>query len=1755
MSCSLRVIRLSVLVELLVILAGSGFAQNPLDVGNNYLLTGDYVVAGAQGIMTNFSNGYAVGTFTIPDPNPGITGVKQVPAGAQIVDALLFWETVENSSVQPGQPGSGQNGFFRPVFNGGPAAPGYPISGINRGSTNTVTWSSGGCTGTSTGKVTRTYRADVIGYLPQDANGNVLANGTFEVRLPSVGNPSAPFTLGATLVYVYRVVSPIAPAPLNSIVIYEGAFAPTGNSLTMMQTLQFYDAGNDQPKGAVISRLTHIAGSGQSNKYQVVYLNNQQLPSLYPNGEPPFPGYYGRWDNPTWTFPAQNLSNPVHAGDFSAQTEVIPTPSNQGCLSWSAVIFSTTVQDSALDGIPDVWKQNQGYTDIGTGQFVSLADDPLPGNNQDPPKVGQQDVFIQLDYVTEPDGTSFQPTTQVLQAVRSSFLAHNIHLHFTGFNPIPEGECTDGGGQPTCSYPNQPGVTAWRAGLEFVKNYLIPLPAFPGANCTQNPQECGPRFPPAQRNSYHYAVFGDSVGGPSWSLADGSLSKVVASGTTVTFTTSAAFPTTGMPFNAYEGVCPNGRVSISDAITNPKLNGIYCVQNILDSTHFTIQIPSVINATYTHATDPNLSVANGQATSRSGTSDLGGAVSLITLGHLWGADGQSPSVQEGTLMHEFGHTAYLPHGGAYYTAANPYMPTFEANCKTNYQSVMSYMFQVDLLDKYDPVNKIYIPGFLDFSEDTLNTLTIGSLSSAAPLTKTDGTAPTYGAIKWYAPGTPVGSPATRYCDGTPLPANPPQMVRLEGTASSISPAWTASQNIDFDPPGSPQVLHGFNDWANLDLRQVGATGSSYVLGGAFPTGGGAFPTGGGAFPTGGGAFPTGGGAFPTGGGAFPTGGGAFPTGGGLSTGDITHETANSVTRSPRNLTATEAQSARTITLNWSAPTFGQIGEYKIYRSTDGGQTFPFLTSISGNPPATTYTDTVSCNTPNGYQYYVTAVLANTSQESVPSNTVTATAKGNELTGCYTNTPASVSLNDLSFGSSPVVQGTPVTITWTLQDDNSSDYANPYVNASTTSYPSSLPANSLYAIGPVSNNGCQTVTQGRTALVVNGAVQNSAGTFSQVGNTFTFTWSTDTFCAGQYTFELDTDSGQKETTAAALQLNIDINDQDNPHITTVALPGGTVGLGYNDLLTEDGGTAPFRWTVSGLPAGIAQPPAGSSTISGTTCVAGSYNSIIASVTDAKSNTGSRPLTLQINQANTTTSVTSNPSTSVFQQMVTFTVTVTPQYPYPCPMAGTVTLSDGGAPIASNLPLSGGMATFTTSALSVSVHSITASYSGDANFNPSNSGVWPQTVNPAQTQISISSVLPSTVFVNQPITVSYTFSVVAPGGSAPIPPSGNITVTASDGSMCAPQPATSGMCTLAPPPTTTGNVTFAINYPGDHNFVMSRANSNYTVNQLVFTTQPGNTGVGLTITPAVVVTAEDPSNNTLPSFIGPITLAIGSGPGTLSGTTTNNAVAGVATFSNLSINQIANGYTLKASPDGVVFDATSTAFNIDTLYVDNQGNFGTLDLASGVATRIAAGTAAGANGIDLTPGLQVYAYTASNQLMQITPSPLASTLVGTGSIPDQATTGATTDGSYFGIDAVTGILYSINIMTGATTMVGANPTGVAPVPPGCNPETSLSGSGTVLYYTVGFISGGNCNASTMNDTLYQVNPTTGATTAGVQLTVSGSGVNGFVGSAYVGGTLYGFTNTGQEYTINTGTGAATSSTNITPVTTIVGAGDSQ
>jgi len=98
------------------------------------------------------------------------------------------------------------------------------------------------------------------------------------------------------------------------------------------------------------------------------------------------------------------------------------------------------------------------------------------------------------------------------------------------------------------------------------------------------------------------------------------------------------------------------------------------------------------------------------------------------------------------------------------------------------------------------------------------------------------------------------------------------------------------------------------------------------------------------------------------------------------------------------------------------------------------------------------------------------------------------------------------------------------------------------------------------------------------------------------------------------------------------------------------------------------------------------------------------------------------------------------------------------------------------------------------------------------------------------------------------------------------------------------------------------------------------------KLVFGVQPSNATAGATISPAVTVQVQDQFGNltTSTAAVG-IAILANPGGGTLSGTSPVNAVAGVATFSNLAINKTGAGYTLQATSSGLT-SVTSSTFNI-------------------------------------------------------------------------------------------------------------------------------------------------------------------------------------------------------------------------------------
>jgi hypothetical protein len=535
--------------------AQAGFAQQPLNIFKNYFVTGDYVVAGW--VENSSANGLATGTISIPDCTQ-IIAMGQVcspqlpppvPVGADIVAAYLYWGTVEGSKSSF----AGQQAFFN----------GHQIVGAVLGNPNAPTsWSSGGCSGASAGsKTMRMYRTDVRPYLPRNGDrtspmfGAIdLTNANITVQLADSGTNgnTQPFALGATLLVIYRVLSP--QMPLNAIVLYDGSFAPSNTQPTITQKL----VGFYQPAAAPTAKITQIVANGQSNKGENVYFGSSQPPvnqllSLY-GANPPFPGVYGVWDNPTWSV-GQYVNANVPGFDTQEIISVSPASPNKGCVNWGAMILSTTVPDSDGDGLVDVWKVNQGYQDYvhpdpksGLPTWVAL-----PGANTLPnPKAPKPDLFVEVDYLSNLNGLagaykhSHLPKLDALNAMGEAFARQGINVHFDlgpdvyqGLSqyvikypiPLPPAAVgpvapppADAGGKQideaalVCTDPAQPAPGTLCAFPSFVSNNpasnnLIATSWKGGFKFVQNTANLGD-FQPGRDQSYRYALFGHALGKP-----------------------------------------------------------------------------------------------------------------------------------------------------------------------------------------------------------------------------------------------------------------------------------------------------------------------------------------------------------------------------------------------------------------------------------------------------------------------------------------------------------------------------------------------------------------------------------------------------------------------------------------------------------------------------------------------------------------------------------------------------------------------------------------------------------------------------------------------------------------------------------------------------------------------------------------------------------------------------------------------------------------------------------------------------------------------------------------------------------------------------------------------------------------------------------------------------------------------------------------------------------------------------------------
>lgn len=233
-----------------------------------------------------------------------------------------------------------------------------------------------------------------------------------------------------------------------------------------------------------------------------------------------------------------------------------------------------------------------------------------------------------------------------------------------------------------------------------------------------------------------------------------------------------------------------------------------------------------------------------------------------------------------------------------------------------------------------------------------------------------------------------------------------------------------------------------------------------------------------------------------------------------------------------------------------------------------------------------------------------------------------------------------------------------------------------------------------------------------------------------------------------------------------------------------------------------------------------------------------------------------ITFTVNAASTTTTLVSSAPSATPGQNVTFTATVAANSPSTFTPTGTVDFfldtTTAGAPVASGVALSGGVAAWSTSTLALGSHTVIARFNTNSNFSGSVSNTVNESVK-AATTTTISSSSISSVFGQL---VSFTATVASPTGGS-VQPSGTVeffidSTTVATGSVTL----SGGVASFTTAGLTAGNHFVFASYLGNSQF--SAANSP-TIIQLVSKADtttvltaapdPSNSGTGIVLTATV------------------------------------------------------------------------------------------------------------------------------------------------------------------------------------------------------------------------------------------------------------------------------------------------------------------
>ena len=185
------------------------------------------------------------------------------------------------------------------------------------------------------------------------------------------------------------------------------------------------------------------------------------------------------------------------------------------------------------------------------------------------------------------------------------------------------------------------------------------------------------------------------------------------------------------------------------------------------------------------------------------------------------------------------------------------------------------------------------------------------------------------------------------------------------------------------------------------------------------------------------------------------------------------------------------------------------------------------------------------------------------------------------------------------------------------------------------------------------------------------------------------------------------TSQASTTTVSASANPSVPGQSVTYTATVSpVPEeGTVAFADNGQPITACGSQPVDTSTGNATCTVSYPGTGSHQITATYSNSAGYGGSVSAA-----------LTQNVQPGATTASLTSSPNPSSPGQAVTYTATVTPVAPAAGTPTGTVSFSDGTAPIGdcTAQALSGTTATCTVTYTSSGSHSVTATYGGDANF---------------------------------------------------------------------------------------------------------------------------------------------------------------------------------------------------------------------------------------------------------------------------------------------------------------------------------------------------------------------------------------------------------------------------------------------------------